>query len=1104
MSKFFRHLAVRCAGRAVPNWVAWVVFPLLALLGVITFFVLNNEWCLSLLVFLLGVVPNFLHQWVCNWQKDRLKNAKTFFANHDLTRGVGQAIRLVLLDAAEERAGDALPGVQNKDARAWLKQHAHEAPAAWQTVVDNEAGTPDSEYAALFEDQLWRFIERRDKQPGEDWAWVQFLRWLNKGNSLPFETDTAAVDAIVRRLNARFGEALWEFTKNAYASNDPAAEAMHLLIAGELLKRTSALAEGVEALKSGLAALQAEWSAHKQAVENKLNALSSKQDWTIRMLRGQYEILSRIEKLLHDTHAPKLSLPPALDAKTRAARAAAVAAGQSDPDRFKAKHEYLAVVGRDEELAELGRWLADDRPFLWDLWTAPAGSGKTRLALELCRRHPAWKRGFFEWTADNKPDWTLWTPHTDTLVIFDYVAERAKEIGDAVASVFARLDAASTHPLPPGVKVRFLLLERTALRAARDDDAANAAAARTATADRYGPAASAKLEAPWLGALRAAATRVTADVKTVYARGDLTSPGRYLGGVSREAAAEIIMADHASARDDAGIPLPQITEAELVQRGVFAERIDSHLRPLFVAMAAEAVREKGGAFDDFADDGGIDALVEHIRDKEWKHARARLKDTGKIPDSEHDAWARLLCLATMCNGLFDPSVVQQRQKLTEALGMSATLKVPDADAYGDGSPYACLVSGANQHEAPKLEPDVLGEAFVLWWLDTHTRQARALLDAAWKLGMTDFVRRAAENFPAKVEGIGLLEPVPGADPASLAAAHTALAVREYTTGDIPALKARGRRLVTARAATGDAFLHPPRVRALGVFMWMQGTATAEELAELDACIASLVDAAKADRAASAELAKGLFNAIAHASADYTRADGLLARLQVLADAHPADAAVREPLAKGLFNAFNNAPANRMRAFRLLARLNRLADAHPADAAVREQLASGLFNAIFHAGADPARADGLLARLQALANAHPADAAVREQLASGLFNAIFHAGADPARADGLLARLQALANAHPADAAVQATALRGCVAAYLRSTQNPPLAIHALERAAALMLRVPTDDQTRTLAVAILHEAAQAIISAAGEELARLERAGAALWAAYQARFGSAT
>lgn len=55
----------------------------------------------------------------------------------------------------------------------------------------------------------------------------------------------------------------------------------------------------------------------------------------------------------------------------------------------------VAYVGRGNELDELRGFLAAEAPFSWWLWTGPAGVGKSRLAVELCRDAScSWHAGF--------------------------------------------------------------------------------------------------------------------------------------------------------------------------------------------------------------------------------------------------------------------------------------------------------------------------------------------------------------------------------------------------------------------------------------------------------------------------------------------------------------------------------------------------------------------------------------------------------------------------------------------------------------------------------------------------------------------------------------
>lgn len=111
------------------------------------------------------------------------------------------------------------------------------------------------------------------------------------------------------------------------------------------------------------------------------------------------------------------------------------------------------LVGRDSERSQLSAFLDCDQKFSWWLIIGSAGSGKSRLALELCRQSdPEWRAGFLGRTEKNF-NLSQFSPSQKTLIVIDYVASRAAEVSEAILTLSRR---ASTFVQP----VRVLLLER--------------------------------------------------------------------------------------------------------------------------------------------------------------------------------------------------------------------------------------------------------------------------------------------------------------------------------------------------------------------------------------------------------------------------------------------------------------------------------------------------------------------------------------------------------------------------------------------------------------------------------------------------------------------
>ncbi len=112
-----------------------------------------------------------------------------------------------------------------------------------------------------------------------------------------------------------------------------------------------------------------------------------------------------------------------------------------------------SLVGRDKEQTRLGAFLNTESKFSWLLMTGDAGSGKSRLALELCRHvSDEWHAGFLSRTR-TEFDWSKFSPIQKTLIVIDYVASRAAEVGEIVLTL-SRTSSEFTKP------VRILLVER--------------------------------------------------------------------------------------------------------------------------------------------------------------------------------------------------------------------------------------------------------------------------------------------------------------------------------------------------------------------------------------------------------------------------------------------------------------------------------------------------------------------------------------------------------------------------------------------------------------------------------------------------------------------
>ena len=131
----------------------------------------------------------------------------------------------------------------------------------------------------------------------------------------------------------------------------------------------------------------------------------------------------------------------------------------SDADMLTAQARAIEMFGRAAEMRGLGRWLRNDRAITVRVLTGTAGTGKTRLALELVDEAIGhdWDAGF---VTDRElvrfaaqANLAAWGWQNPTLIVVDYAAARARQLGTWLAEL---ADNDSATPL------RLLLLERHA------------------------------------------------------------------------------------------------------------------------------------------------------------------------------------------------------------------------------------------------------------------------------------------------------------------------------------------------------------------------------------------------------------------------------------------------------------------------------------------------------------------------------------------------------------------------------------------------------------------------------------------------------------------
>lgn len=358
--------------------------------------------------------------------------------------------------------------------------------------------------------------------------------------------------------------------------------------------------------------------------------------------------------------------------------------------------------GRTEELRALQGFLACETSFCWWMVLGEAGLGKSRLALELCLRS-GWRAGFLP-SSYSVDEYRNWVPNQPTLIIADYAAFRAKDIGEIVRLLQTQANCKRlTFP------VRLILLERSRRK-------------------HYGK------EAYYADVLEEAWFKTFEGV--FGADQQLTHSAWYAKG-RKPMLLGSLHADHTWAIICAfGKGKPRQNQRDDILR-VLNKQIDRLSRPLYAAMLGDAI----GAGRHYNQLGTLDVLTDILQREEERFWRPAW-DEADITKEDRERDKDVLALATMA-GEFD---------MNSAFLPTALEDMINGETFS-WERYALMSAGSTGDILKPLLPDVLGEAFVLEHLNPRnsrqTTKCERLRNIAWLLNrenLSFFWSRVADDF----------------------------------------------------------------------------------------------------------------------------------------------------------------------------------------------------------------------------------------------------------------------------------------------------------------------------------------------------------------------
>lgn len=496
--------------------------------------------------------------------------------------------------------------------------------------------------------------------------------------------------------------------------------------------------------------------------------------------------------------------------------------------------------------------------------------------------------------------------------------------------------------------------------------------------------------------------------------------------------------------EDQRAALPE-KEETLAQLG----EIDGRQRALFAYLMAEALARKGEAHH-----RDRDALLSSVLEYERENWAATAKQVNLDNGIVAEQW--MLALATMVGEL-----------PIDFLKTNENDIFPRWQQRGHPDLLGVMTGGDARTVVRKLEPDILGEFFVLSLLETSFAKAKELVSLAWEhfpLGTALFVDRCRVEF-LEHPGCALAYNVRLSNPKSRRYwAQVAFnLIFDLRYRNISVAQSRYRELeALAKAHPEESNIRFEQAKAafcLIRYMWQQDMAAALSLYRgLEALSRAYPDESEI-RLEQAQAAFALTNGLR--SSDKAATLSLYRELEALARAHPDESKLRVEQARAASNLVSDFRSSDLMVARSLCReLEALAKEYPDESKLREEQTNAALLLTYNLQSDELELVHYVYReIESIAKAVPEDKELRvaqSSSASQLINE-FRAS-EMAAARSLYRELEALALAHPDESEIRLEQAQSALGIITDLRSSDMAAARSLARELEVLALMHPDDE----------------------------------------------